>query len=152
MKSKDEIFQMPFIIDVDGVLCSNVFYSETGERFKTFHSRDNKAIRDLVARGTQVILMTSSSWNGVYHFANRVGCSVVPTADKMGTINKMGITEFVAISDDATDQELLSAAYLSFLPKDAGPGIEGCKHHWLTAAGGNGCIQEMVYRIEHDLI
>jgi 3-deoxy-D-manno-octulosonate 8-phosphate phosphatase KdsC-like HAD superfamily phosphatase len=132
------------VIDVDGVLVHSVFYSEDGERFKSFNARDNRAIREMVAAGWRVILMSKSRWTGIHRFAERVGCdSRSSVEDKLSAVRALGIDHFYAVADDIDDAPLLSAAARSWYPRGSLVQPISCNCHYISAAAGEGVVAEV---------
>lgn len=131
------------IIDVDGVLVHSVFYSETGERFKSFNARDNRAIREMVAAGFVVLLMSQSKWQGLKHFAEKVGAEhVCGIKDKKQWVDFYFGHKYFAIADDITDMELLKGAVHTFIPNNAFDALYDCWHRCASNAG-EGCVADM---------
>lgn len=136
------------IIDVDGVLVHSIFYDEDGERYKSFNARDNRAIREMVAAGWDVILMSASSWKGTLHFATRTGCVFIPRVkNKRETLRNMHINEYYAVADDIGDQELLEDAKRAWLPRDSFRHFDfkgsGCHIRRAGAKAGEGVIADV---------
>lgn len=134
------------IIDVDGCLTDNkVYFDSKGERIKGFHSRDIRAIRELIANGFEVIALTQSSWEGMAHWAKRTGASVQTHRDKWAWVSKNVVGPYIAVGDDTPDMETLLFAELAFCPKDADEAIQRLsKVRCLPVAGGMGVVAELV--------
>lgn len=130
------------IIDVDGVLTDGkVWYNSKGERSKGFHSRDIRAIRELVAHGFDVILYTQSTWPGMEDYAARTGATVVMNREKI-PLN----TPYIAIGDDTPDLDILHFAQRAFCPSDADPMVRSLQDITiLETKGGEGCVAEMLH-------
>ena len=63
------------ITDADGVLTDGTLtIDHKGEKvFKKFHTRDVRAIRELVANGFEIYILSADEWEGTRHFAEKVG-------------------------------------------------------------------------------
>ncbi len=134
------------IIDVDGTLTDNrVYYDSKGERIKGFHSRDIRAIRELTAKGFEVILLTHSTWPGSDHFAKRTGAIVLQSFDKFQWVKDNVIGDYFAIGDDIADLKLLANATVKYCPADAEKIIKQLPNMIeLDTKGGDGVIAELV--------
>lgn len=106
------------VIDCDGVLTDGTLtINLKGEKlFKKFHTRDVRAIREFVANGWEVVILSADDWGGTAHFAEKVGAEfrVSRTKDDIGG-------DYVAIGDDVWDRALLEGATRAFCPNDADP-------------------------------
>ena len=136
------------IVDVDGVLTDGKQYIDhTGEKlFKAFNSRDIRAIREFVASGIDVILVTADDWEGLKHWAFRVGANIVVTRDKFQYVKEMGFhhDETVVVGDDAWDVEVLSwgRAYCPDNSDESVIDVYGiCV---MNSLGGEGVMAELV--------
>lgn len=131
------------LIDCDGVLTDGRLHIDhTGEKhFKSFHTRDVRAIRELIYHGYEVVIVSADDWVGIDHFANKVGAEVRISRDKLDFIDR----RYHAIGDDVWDCGMLRAAVRAFCPADADVSVQripGIKI--LSAKAGQGCIAEMI--------
>jgi len=132
-------------IDCDGVLTDGtVTINHRGEKlFKQFHSRDIRAIRELVSLGVYVAIVTADGWKGGSFFADKVGADFIVSRDKNNIAQ--AFADYYAIGDDAWDVPMLKGAKQAFCPHDADmsaleiPGI-----HRLETCGGRGVIAELI--------
>lgn len=127
------------IIDVDGVLTDGkVWYNQTGERMKAFHSRDIRAIRELVSHGFSVVLYTQSTWPGLKDYAKRTGAEIVIRREKIPVPEK-----YIMVGDDTPDIELMKGSVKAYCPRDADREVFAyCEI--LDCYGGSGVIAELV--------
>jgi len=116
-----------------------------GEKlFKQFHSRDVRAIRELVFSGYAVVIITADDWPGIYAFADKVGAEVLVLRDK----HELQLRDYIAVGDDAWDVPMLQHARLAFAPSDADPSVLALPNVTrLQTAGGRGVIAELVARL-----
>lgn len=130
------------LIDCDGVLTDGTLtIDHTGKKlFKTFHTRDVRAIRELVANGWQVVIVTADDWEGTHAFASKVGAECLAVRDK----SKVPFLDYAAVGDDAWDVGMLKKARYAFIPYDADPSVRVLGATKLSRAGGRGCIAELV--------
>lgn len=137
------------VIDVDGVLTNgNLTIDHNGEKlFKQFHSRDIRAIRELVYNGFEVYIVSADEWEGSKHFADKVGAIFLPMRDKklvLQTIQK----PFIAIGDDCWDIPMLNDAEERYCPKDADWKVKQVKGiKILKTIGGGGVIAELIHHV-----
>lgn len=139
---------MKVYIDVDGTLTDGKMYIDhTGEKmFKAFCSRDVRAIRELIANGCDVTLVSADSHHSAVHFANKVGADFRCLRDK----SKLPPAD-IAIGDDAWDTAMLKAAKRAFCPNDADPAVRSLMCvEVLKTNGGQGVIAEMIKTIISD--
>lgn len=135
------------IIDCDGTLTSGgVTYSETGERQKTFHSRDIPAIKKLVGFGFRVMIVSQSTWQGVKYFADRCGCEYyIGVADKLEFVQKMGIDpgSCIVFTDSTDDWDIASNAHSAYSPADSN--FSDTSNIWgLDVSGGRGVVDNFL--------
>lgn len=134
------------VCDCDGVLTNGkVYYDAKGGRTKGFHSRDIRAIRQLISHGFRFVILTQSSWPGIDDFAKRTGAEVIMDREKKTD----GLEPFIAIGDDTSDIEMLSKAVLAYCPVDADAEVIAmCRVKILMAKGGEAVIAELLRELE----
>lgn len=132
------------LVDVDGVLTDGRMYvSHTGERFKAFNARDNRALAEFVAHGWYVALVSTSKWSGLQSFAKRTGVDIFidhqKTQDGIQRITKG--EPYIAVGDDVFDIDMLTGAQLAFAPADCDPALNRIeKLVKMDVKGGAGVI------------
>lgn len=147
-KKSFEMFGYPkyeftsILIDCDGVLTDGkLTIDRNGEKqFKQFHTRDVRAIRELIFNGYEVVIVSADDWPGIYHFADKVGADVYISRDK----NDLPFKSYAAVGDDAWDVQMLQKAKMAFCPADADPStltVPGIQR--LVTKGGCGVIAEI---------
>ena len=134
------------LIDCDGVLTDGrLTIDHRGEKpFKQFHTRDVRAIRELIFNGYEVIIVSADDWPGIHYFAEKVGADVFISRDK----GKIPYKNYFAVGDDVWDLEMLKKAKKAFIPADADfslKNIPGVKV--LETMGGHGVIAEVCREI-----
>lgn len=133
------------LVDCDGVLTDGSLTIDHDGRkfFKSFHTRDVRAIRELIFHGYEIYIVTADEWQGIEHFAEKVGAEVRYCRDK-----KPDTEPYIAVGDDAWDVEMLEGAQVAFVPSDADasalrvPGVVQ-----LGTAGGRGVMAEVARRL-----
>ena len=142
------------VLDIDGVMTDGgMYYTEKGDEFKKFDTRDGVAIRRLSKREFKVGII-SSGYNIklIQNRADLLGIKYVHTgADaKIDTLKRwsdeMGIAlENIAfIGDDRNDREAMEAVGVSACPADADNSVKEIATIILSKKGGAGCIREFV--------
>ncbi len=136
-------------IDCDGVLTDGTLTIDSrGEKlFKKFHTRDVRAIRELVSMGFEVYIVTADDWPGTAHFAEKVGAEVLVTKEK-GKLFELIKVDYIAIGDDSWDIPMFKNAVMSFCPKDSINALfEDTNINVLDAKGGSGVVAEFLFQI-----
>lgn len=133
------------LVDCDGVLTDGRLHIDhTGEKmFKSFHTRDVRAIREFTSVGWEVYIVTADDWQGVFHFASKVGAHVLVSRDK-SKIPAI-VAPYVAIGDDAWDVGMLKKAKMAYAPMDADMSVKAIEGIRLTrSSGGQGIVAEVL--------
>lgn len=142
------------ILDIDGVMTDGgMYYTEKGDEFKKFDTRDGVAIRRLSKRGFKVGII-SSGYNVkiIQNRADLLGIKHVHTgADaKIDTLNRwseemdIALENIAFIGDDRNDREAMEAVGISACPADADNSVKEIATIILSKKGGAGCIREFV--------
>jgi 3-deoxy-D-manno-octulosonate 8-phosphate phosphatase (KDO 8-P phosphatase) len=134
------------LIDFDGVLTDGkIYYTHEGKQFKGTHTRDVRAIRELISHGYDVIILTASNWPGSHEFAKKTGSEVVVSKDKKLFADNLNET-FIAIGDDVWDLNLIEKSERFFAPKDCDKSLKlNNKVEIIDCNGGEGVIAELVW-------
>lgn len=130
------------LIDFDGVLTDGKkSIDHTGHTmFKNVHSRDNRAIRELVAHGWTVVIVTADTWKGAEAYAHKLGCIYAHARDK----SNLPFENYAAIGDDAWDVQMLKKAAIAYCPSDADSSVISIPNITvLKTKGGHGVIAEL---------
>lgn len=133
------------LVDCDGVLTDGTLtIDHKGEKlFKRFHTRDVRAIRELVHHGFEVVIVTADEWAGTEHFAEKVGAEI-----RVVRYKGPDPDPYIAVGDDAWDIPMLRGADRAFAPSDAElvvwdvPRIER-----LDTLGGRGVMAEVLRKL-----
>lgn len=133
---------MTILIDFHGVLTDGKLnMSHDGVLFESMHVRDTRAIRELIAMGYEVVIVTASTSKIIDAYCNKVGCEKLVIRDK----SKVPYTDFIAIGDDVIDLPMLQKAKRAFCPFDADWAVRNSGGiETLKTDGGKGCIAEMI--------
>lgn len=137
------------LLDCDGVLTDGRLHIDASgfKMFKSFHTRDVRAIRELVYRGFEVVIVSVDDWEGITAFANKVGAEVHFTRDK----GNLPFSNFIAVGDDAWDVPMLRNAVQAFAPSTADQSVFSAVPNCISLCrGGEGVVAALLrYLIEH---
>lgn len=133
---------MILLIDFHGTLTdAKLNIAHNGAMFESCCVRDIRAIREFIANGWEVYIVTQSSSKIIETFSIKVGCEVIIARDKSKVIPA---TPFTMVGDDVSDVPLLEAAERAFCPSDADLSvIRKCTVKPLRSKGGEGVIAEL---------
>ena len=151
------------VIDVDGVLTDGgMYFTESGDQFKKFNTKDGMGILHLTKSGFQVAII-SSGFKGelVKNRAEMLGvqyCYVGRDA-KLGVLKshcaELGIDlkNVAMIGDDINDLEVMRSVGLSVCPSDAVKIVKTNSSIILNKRGGEACVREFIdeYLLENPL-
>ena len=133
------------LIDCDGVLTDGTLnINHDGSKvFKSFSSRDVRAIRELVSMGYDVVIVSADDWPGGRCYADKVGAFFEVHRDKSEVAKKYH--NYIAVGDDAWDVAMLKGATLAFAPNDCDPSVLAVPRIvQLKTCGGRGVIAELL--------
>ena len=142
------------VLDVDGVMTDGgMYYTESGDQFKKFNTKDGMAIKIALGKGLEVAFLSSGSTENIIQ--NRAKTLGVPRVyvgarPKLEVLNEwckeLNIsTQNVAyIGDDINDLGVFDAVAFSGCPQDAVEAIKMKAHVILKKKGGDACIREFV--------
>ena len=141
------------VLDVDGTMTdSHITYSENGDEIKSFNVKDGLAIASWRKLGRQVAIITGRSSNIVARRAKELRIEHfyqgIENKKKVleGLLEKLDLTmeNVAAIGDDLNDLQMLKAANISFVPRDASAYVDKIATVILSKKGGNGAVREMI--------
>ena len=144
------------VLDVDGTMTdSRITYSENGDEIKSFNVKDGLAIASWRKLGREVAIITGRSSKIVERRAKELHIEHF----YQGIHNKKEVLEnllekldltmdnVAAIGDDLNDLEMLKAAKISFVPRDASVYVDKIATVILSKKGGNGAVREMIEKL-----
>ena len=153
LKAKIEKIKL-LVIDVDGVMTDGgMYFTESGDQFKKFNTKDGMAIIHLTKNDFQVAIISSGfKGEAVATRAKMLGIQncIVSRTPKMETLKNLcdtqGITlENVAmIGDDINDLEVMKNIGLAACPVDAVNVVKANVQIILNKKGGEGCVREFI--------
>ena len=141
-------------LDVDGVMTDGgMYYTEAGDEFKKYNTKDGMAIKKLTANGFHVCILSSGfNKNLIKRRAELLEIEkvFVGRGRKIeiikGWCEEYNITmqNVAYIGDDINDLEIIKEAGFSACPNDAIQLIKNEVHVILDKKGGKGCIREFI--------
>ena len=139
-------------MDVDGVLTdAGMYYSESGDELKKFHTRDGMGIKMLQAAGIITAFITKEKTAIVERRGQKLAVPEVhqgvddKLTDLTRLVRKHGLTlaQVAYIGDDVNDLEALRAVGFSAAPADAMPVVLQAVHYVCAKNGGEGAVREL---------
>jgi 3-deoxy-D-manno-octulosonate 8-phosphate phosphatase (KDO 8-P phosphatase) len=144
------------VLDVDGVMTDGrLYFDANGEEAKVFHVRDGFGIKQVMAHGIEVAVISGRRSTAVErrmaelnirHF--RLGQD-----DKLEALEEicesLGIplSRVACVGDDLPDLPVLRAAGLGIAVADAHPELLAAADWSTQLAGGRGCVREVCDRL-----
>ncbi len=141
-----------FATDVDGVLTdAGMYYSESGDEWKKFNTRDGMGIKLLQRAGLITAIVTQERTRLVARRAEKLAIPELHQGamDKISVIRDMAarhglsLQQVAYIGDDVNDIEALQAVGLSAAPADALPQVVKIVDYLCRAKGGEGAVREL---------
>ena len=141
------------VLDVDGTMTdSRITYSENGDEIKSFNVKDGLAIASWRKLGKQVAIITGRRSEIVARRAKelRIEHFYQGIENKKEVLEKLleklelSMENVAAIGDDLNDLQMLKAAKISFVPRDASAYIDRIATVILSKKGGDGAVREMI--------
>lgn len=155
-KAKTDFSKIKLLIsDVDGVLTDGgMYYSENGDEFKKFNTRDGMAFQLLREHGIRTAIITSEDTKMVERRAMKLRIDFLKQGKRNGgkletakeICRELGISlsEVVFVGDDVNDIELLEQVGFAFCPADAAEDVKSvCGIKVLPSKGGEGVLRDL---------
>lgn len=139
------------VFDVDGVLTDGrLWYGPDGESMKVFEVRDGHGIKNLIAAGIGVAVISGRRSGAVSARMRELGVSDVAqgVTDKARALaellkrNAIDAKRVACLVDDTPDLGLMAAVGLPAAVADAHPQVLAAAAHVTRAAGGRGAVRE----------
>ena len=140
------------LLDVDGILTDGrLYFSNSGEESKAFHSLDGHGIKMLMLAGIPVGIITGRESNIVTKRAADLGIDILYQGreDKIDVLKEIITNKGIdahAIAyagDDLPDLPVLQAVGLSFSVPGAHHDVKGAVNAITTRCGGEGAVREI---------
>ena len=155
VKSPRKVFKelKLFATDVDGVLTdAGMYYGESGEELKKFHTRDGMGMKLLQAEGVVMAIITMEHTKIVARRAKKLGITEVfqGAKDKVSVLThlskKFGISfqQMAYMGDDVNDVTALQTVGYAAAPADCVDQVRQVVHHICQKKGGEGAVREVI--------
>jgi 3-deoxy-D-manno-octulosonate 8-phosphate phosphatase (KDO 8-P phosphatase) len=137
-------------LDVDGVLTDGrLWFGPRGELLKVFHVRDGHGIREILAAGIEVVVISGRRSAAVVRRCRELGIRrVFQGVDDKGAVLErvrrdlnIRASECACVGDDAPDVPLMRAVGVAFAVADAHASARRAAHRVTRAAGGLGAVR-----------
>ncbi|KAF4516144.1 hypothetical protein B566_EDAN000382 [Ephemera danica] len=141
-----------FATDVDGVLTdAGMYYSESGDEWKKFNTRDGMGIKLLQKAGYVTAIVTQERTKMVARRAEKLAIPELHQGvmDKLTVIREMAgrhglsLSQVAYIGDDVNDLEALRAVGFSAAPADGMPIVCDAVQYVCRTKGGEGAVREI---------
>ena len=145
-----------FATDVDGVLTdAGMYYSESGDEWKKFNTRDGMGIKLLQKAGLITAIVTQERTRLVARRAEKLAIPELHQGvmDKLSVIRDMAtrhgisLRQVAYIGDDINDVEALEAVGFSAAPADGLSQVLEIVDYVCLKRGGEGAIRELAEMI-----
>lgn len=146
------------LLDVDGVLTDGrLYFSNSGEEFKSFHTLDGHGIKMLMSLGVEVGIITGRQSEIVRKRSADLGIKLLYQGreDKLNVLQEIIASRNIATTaiayagDDLPDLPVLRAVGLSFSVPAGHPRVIAEVHAITDAPAGLGAVREITdYLIE----
>lgn len=142
------------VLDVDGVMTDGgMYYTENGDQFKKFNTKDGMAIQVARNKGYHVAFLSSGSTEHIIqNRAKTLGVErvYVGSRPKLQVLIEwcreleLSMENVAYIGDDINDLEVMDAVGFSGCPDDAVEAVKLKANVILTRKGGDACVREFV--------
>lgn len=141
-----------FATDVDGVLTdAGMYYSESGDEWKKFNTRDGMGIKLLQRAGLVTAIVTMEQTKLVVRRAEKLAIPELHQGirDKLAVLREMvarhglALEQVAYIGDDVNDVEALQAVGFSASPADGVPSVLAVVDYVCRKKGGEGAVREI---------
>tara|TARA_R110002073_G_scaffold154989_2_gene310256 strand:+ start:453 stop:974 length:522 start_codon:yes stop_codon:yes gene_type:complete len=140
------------LLDVDGILTDGrLYFSNSGEEIKAFHSLDGHGIKMLMKAGIPVGIITGRKSNIVAKRAGDLGIEILYQGreDKIDVLKEISANHGIPVDsigyagDDLPDLPVLKAVRLSFSVPGAHHSVLEVVHAVTSRSGGEGAVREI---------
>ncbi len=155
VKSPRKVFRelKLFATDVDGVLTdAGMYYGESGEELKKFHTRDGMGLKLLQADGVKLAIITMEHTKIVARRAKKLGITEVfqGVKDKVAVLGELSkkfeipLEQMVYMGDDVNDVGALQIVGYAAAPADCVDQVRQVVHYVCQKKGGEGAVREVI--------
>lgn len=141
-----------FAMDADGVLTDGgVYLLEDGREFRRFDIKDGYGIKQAIAAGITLAIVSAGGAESVRQRARKLGITEIrlDASDKLEALRDLcarvgvDLAHTLYMGDDVTDIPALQAAGVACAPADAVPGVLASADWVTVAGGGRGAVREV---------
>lgn len=142
------------VLDVDGVMTDGgMYYTESGDQFKKFNTKDGMAIKLVLEKGYHVAFLSSGSTQHIIqNRAKTLGVErvYVGSRPKLEVLKEwcsnlsLELENVAYVGDDINDLKVIDAVGFSGCPADAVEAVKLKVNVILTRKGGDACVREFV--------
>jgi 3-deoxy-D-manno-octulosonate 8-phosphate phosphatase (KDO 8-P phosphatase) len=142
------------VLDVDGVMTDGgMYYTESGDQFKKFNTKDGMAIKVVLSKGYHVAFLSSGSTEHIIqNRAETLGVErvYVGSRPKLEVLKEwcselnLELENVAYVGDDINDLQVIEAVGFSGCPADAVEAVKLKVNVILTRNGGDACVREFV--------
>ena len=155
LKVREKVFKelKLFATDVDGVLTdAGMYYGESGEELKKFHTRDGMGLKLLQAEGVMIAIITMEQTKIVARRAKKLGISEVfqGAKDKVSVLTHLSekfnipFEQMAYMGDDVNDVGALQTVGYAAAPADCVDQVRQMVHYICQKNGGEGAVREVI--------
>ena len=142
------------VLDVDGVMTDGgMYYTESGDQFKKYNTKDGMAIQHLVKNNFQLAIISSGfKTEMVKARAELLGIQrcYIGRDPKIDILKaycaelEIDLENVALIGDDINDLEMIKSIGFSACPSDAVNVVKSNVDIVLSKKGGEGCVREFI--------
>lgn len=145
------------LTDCDGCLTDGgMYYSENGDEFKKFNTRDGVAFEILRNNGIITGIITSENCKLVERRAKKLNIDelYMGVRDKLHVVKELSkkynieMNNIAYVGDEINDLDVINIVGISFCPSDAYHKVKENVDIICTTPGGNGVIREIIKHLE----
>lgn len=142
------------VLDVDGTLTDGgMYYSQSGDEFKKFNTKDGIGIKSALESGIKVGFLSHGKnekliqERGKHLQINKIYVGHRPKTEVLKEwCDELGIlmNQVAYVGDDVNDLSLVNEVGLFACPNDAIDKVKEASHIILSKSGGEGCVREFI--------
>ena len=142
------------VLDVDGVLTDGgMYYSNSGDEFKKFNTKDGMGIKLAIAKGIKVGFLSNGKNDSlIKNRASLLGVEYVYVGldNKLNILNQwmkelnLSYENVAYMGDDINDIEIMNQLNYSACPNDAVDQVKAVAKYMTDLKGGEGCVREFI--------
>ena len=139
-------------LDVDGVLTDGgLYYTEDGVLLRKFNVKDGQGIKQVLAAGVEVAIVSAGSAPTIRCRARDLGIAhvIVGTEDKLAALTGLcrrlgiGLAEVAHVGDDVNNLPVMEAVGVALSVADAMPQVLEAAAFVSLRGGGDGAVREI---------